>query len=252
MTNPLFQDLVKSDKQFNLIPYEHESQYKLRFQVSCANKRKFMPVTWRKKENNFSIVVWKSNEPLSVLLQYAALSRNETLEWNSFKSESRKREWLTVRSALQILIPGANGSSIYYDLNGKPQLLTEGFISISHSQEFIAIMKSDNPEIGIDIEIINNRIVNLSEKFLSDVEKLNVKAENRIEKLQVMWGAKEVLYKIHSIGGIDFKKDLRVQPFEYETPGDLFASIQKKGFQKDFKIFYEKIDQYMLSWATGQ
>ena len=251
MTNPLFQDLVKSDKQFNLIPYEHESQYKLRFQVSCANKRKFMPVTWRKKENNFSIVVWKSNEPLSVLLQYAALSRNETLEWNSFKSESRKREWLTVRSALQILIPGANGSSIYYDLNGKPQLLTEGFISISHSQEYIAVLKANVSEIGVDIESIHPRIVTLSQKFLSDDEKLAVSDENKIEKLHVIWGAKEVLYKIHSIGEIDFKKDLFVHPFDYHMNGELKASILKKGFKQDYKISYEKADQYMLTWAIG-
>ncbi len=210
-----------------------------------------MPVTWRKKENNFSIVVWKSIEPLDVLLQNAALNPNETLVWNSYKSESRKREWLTVRIALKIIIPGANGSSIYYDLNGKPQLKEGGFISISHSHEYIAILKSDNPEIGIDIEIINDRIIKLSEKFLSEDEKLNINTENRIEKLQVLWGAKEVLYKIHSLGGIDFKKDLTVQPFDYKTSGDLFASIQKKGFQKDYKIFYKKIDQYMLSWSIG-
>lgn len=210
-----------------------------------------MPVTWRKKENNFSIVVWKSIEPLSVLLQKAELNRNETLVWSSFRSESRKREWLTVRIALKIIIPGANGSSIYYDLNGKPQLIEEGFISISHSQEYIAILKSDNPEIGIDIEIINDRIIKLSEKFLSADEKPNINTENRIEKLQVLWGAKEVLYKIHSLGGIDFKKDLTVRPFDYKTPGDLIASIQKKSFQKEYKIFYEKIDQYMLSWSIG-
>ncbi len=210
-----------------------------------------MPATWRKINSEYSIIVWKSIEQMKILLQNASLSQSETTEWNSFQSESRKREWLTVRNALQILIPGSNGSSIYYNVNGKPQLQKEGFISISHSQEYIALLKTHVPEIGIDIEIIHPRIVKLSQKFLCEDEKLSVGDENQLEKLHVMWGAKEVLYKIHSIGDIDFKKDLRVHPFIYKTSGELEASILKKGYQKDFKIFYEKIDQYMLSWATS-
>lgn len=210
-----------------------------------------MPVTWQKADNDFSIVVWKSVEPMNDLLRNASLNHVEFAEWNSFKSETRKREWLTVRNALQILVPGANGSSIYYDSNGKPQLFEEGFISISHSHEYIALMKSSKSEIGVDIEIINERIVKLSRKFLNDEEKLDVTTENQLEKLHAMWGAKEVLYKIHSIGDIDFKKDFFVHPFEYKSPGELSASILKKGYKKDFKIFFEKTDQNMLSWAVG-
>ena len=211
-----------------------------------------MPVAWLKTNPEYSLVVWKSLEEIDELLQNAALNLIETMEWNSFKSESRKREWLTTRNALQILLPGANGSSIYYYKNGKPNLMDEGFISISHSHEHIALMKSNDPEIGIDIEIINERILKLSQKFLNEREKENVSSENQLEKLHAMWGAKEVLYKIHTIGDLDFKKDLFVHPFDYKSSGELFASILKKGFQKDFKIFYEKMDQYMLSWSHSK
>ncbi len=210
-----------------------------------------MPVVWQKQNKEYSLLVWKSIEQMSDLLQNAALSQRETADWNSFKSESRKREWLTVRNALKLLIPGANGSSIYYDGNGKPQIIADGFISISHTQEYIAVLKSNISEIGVDIEFIHPRIEKLSQKFLSDDEKLAVSDENKIEKLHVIWGAKEVLYKIHSIGGIDFKKDLSVHPFDYHVNGELKASILKKGFKQDYKISYEKTDQCMLTWAIG-
>ena len=108
-----------------------------------------MPVTWRKSTNDYSIIVWKSTEPIEALLQNASLNHNEISEWNSFQSHSRKREWLTVRSALQILLPGANSSTIYYDGNGKPHLKEDGFISISHSHEYIAVMKSNFSELKI-------------------------------------------------------------------------------------------------------
>ena len=210
-----------------------------------------MPVVWQKQNKEYSLLVWKSIEQMSDLLQNAALSQRETADWNSFKSESRKREWLTVRNALKLFIPGANGSSIYYDGNGKPQLMEDGFISISHTQEYIAVLKSNISEIGVDIEFIHPRIEKLSQKFLGDAEKLALSDENKIEKLHVIWGAKEVLYKIHSIGGIDFKKDLFVHPFDYHVNGELKASILKKSFKQDYKISYEKTDQCMLTWAIG-
>ena len=207
-----------------------------------------MPVTWQQSTNDFSIIVWHSTEPLEVLLKNAEINNEETLEWKAFKSESRKREWLTVRNALQILIPHSKKVVVLYDVNGKP-LLEKGYISISHSQNYIAVMKTITPGIGIDIESINPRILKLAQKFLSENEKEHVITDNRLEKFHVIWGAKEVLYKIHSIGGINFKKDLLVHSFKYENSGIIDASILKKGYEENFKVRYEKLDGYMLTWA---
>lgn len=208
-----------------------------------------MPVIWQETNNYYSIIVWQSTELMSVLLLNAELKNKEINEWKLFRSETRKREWLTVRNALKSLHPDLASSSIYYDSNGKPFLRDNKSVSISHSHDFVALMTANNSRIGIDIEFIHHRIINLSQKFLSDEEKQNVIPENQIEKLHVMWGAKEVLYKIHSIGGIDFKKDFYVHPFSYKKSGDLKAVILKKGFEKEFNIFYKKIGNYMLAWA---
>jgi phosphopantetheinyl transferase len=210
-----------------------------------------MPVTWRKTSTNYSIVVWQSKEPIAELLKNANLNKEELAEWNSFQSEKRKREWLTVRNALKTLVSDDESSTIIYDSNGKPHL-SKSSISISHSHEFIAVMISDSPSIGIDIEVVHPRIEILSRKFLSEKEKPDLSDTRHLEKLHVLWGAKEVLFKIHSIGGIDFKKDLFVHPFNYENPGLLTASILKPGYVKNYPIQYEKIERHMLTWSASE
>jgi 4'-phosphopantetheinyl transferase len=206
-----------------------------------------MPIIWDLKNDDFSIAVWQSKEPIHELLQNAFLSSEDEKKILSFKSETRKREYLTVRNALRVLSDG--NCKITYDSNGKPHLDND-YISISHSHDLIAIMLSKKPGIGIDIEAIHPRIINLSQKFLSSTEVKQMKPGDPIEKLQVLWGAKEVLYKIHSIGGLVFKENLLTEYFDYNISGTMKATIVKQEYEETFQIYYEKIDGYMLTWAS--
>jgi 4'-phosphopantetheinyl transferase len=207
-----------------------------------------MPKVWEKSVDEYSILVWQSTEPLEDLLEMASLNEADLKKFNSFISLSRKREWLTVRKIIKLLIPGTASSLITYEENGKPRL--EGcHISISHSHDWIAIMVSEKHKIGIDIEIIGQRIENLAKKFLSSEEDQSAISEHRIEKLHIMWGAKEVLYKIHALGNVIFKKDLFVFPFNYSGSGQVRASIMKKGYERDYTIHYLKTGDYMLAWS---
>jgi 4'-phosphopantetheinyl transferase len=204
-----------------------------------------MPTYWQNTEPGYSIIVWQCTESMEDLKNNISLTAVEESAWNSFKSETRKKEFLTVRHALKVI---SNLEAITYDSNGKPHL-KNGFISISHSHEFIAVMVSNISGIGIDIEIISPRILNLSKKFLSPDEIKNIHIGDPLEKIHVMWGAKEVLYKIHSIGNLIFKENLCVHPFDYSSKGKLSATIQKKGFEETFQIQYEAIKGYMLTWS---
>ncbi len=44
-------------------------------------------------------------------------------------------------------------------------------------------------------------------------------------KLQILWGAKEALFKLHRMGGIEFKKHLFVDPIPVSDSGVLKARI---------------------------
>lgn len=206
-----------------------------------------MPIVWRKEESGYSIVIWQSNERLPDLFQSVSLADDEKKQLASFRSESRKREWLTVRNALKGL--GIPDAKIVYDTFGKPHLESGKSISISHSNEFVAVMISESGRIGIDIEVLHERIKKLSQKFIGEKEKTDIGEEIAIEKLHVYWGAKEVLYKIHGIGGIDFKKDLFVQSFQYTDFGILHASILKINSERDVNIYWERSGKYMITWG---
>jgi phosphopantetheinyl transferase len=209
-----------------------------------------MPVVWQKSTEKYSVVVWKSIEEIADLLNNCSLSMDELDEWNSFQSDTRKREWLTVRNALQLLLPGESKQIIIYDKKGKPYL-SDRSISISHSNGFIAVMISNSGSIGIDIEEIHPRIEVISKKFLGAEEiKYNFNKQ-KFEHLHVIWGAKEVLYKIYAKGGVDFKKDLFVSPFVYSSKGKVHARITKEDMQKEFTVYYDKIDKYLLTWAMS-
>jgi phosphopantetheinyl transferase len=185
------------------------------------------------------------------LLEKAALSEVDRVRWESFLSPTRRREWLTVRLVVKDLLPGGAYRAIRYDDRGKPHLPEQG-ISISHSNEFIAVMVSGKKHLGIDIEEIGTRIERLSQKFLSENEKQYAFSARHVEKLHVMWGAKETLFKIHGIGHVDFKNDLYVHPFIYTGSGYIRASILKKGYEKDYTVNYHMLGDYMLAWAVEE
>lgn len=209
-----------------------------------------MPEVWRKEDSDYRIMVWQSTESLEFLLKEADLNEKDFAEYCSFQSETRKREWVTVRTALRHLLPGEN-AGITYDKNRRPQLIGKKSISISHSGPYIAVMVADESRIGIDIEEIHPRIDVLAKKFVSEKEFSFIDQKNRFEKLHVIWGAKEVLYKIYSRGGVDFKKDLHVNQFEYSTKGECIAFIKKFDFEESFIVYYRSLGGYMITYAVG-
>ncbi len=209
-----------------------------------------MPANWRRVETDYSILVWKSEEEIEDLLAAVDLTPEETESYNGFKSINRKREWLTVRIALKNLLPGEKNLKIFYDDNGRPYVKNGFSISISHSQEYIAVIVSGKPKTGIDIELIHPRILQLGRKFVSEEENSTIENSHDKEVMHVIWGAKEVLYKLHGTGGLDFKKELRVMPFTLSHQGILQASILKRGYESEHKIYYEKLENYMLAWSV--
>jgi len=205
-----------------------------------------MPVIWEKSDSNCLIKVWHSSEDFGELLEKASLTDAERQEWLAFRSESRRREWLTVRALVREALPGVG--EITYDENGKPQLPGRP-VSISHSHEYIALMTSPQKKVGVDIEIIHPRIEKLARKFLSEQER-NLFNPLSLESLHVMWSAKEVLYKIHGSGGLEFKKHLAVHPFDLQQAGKLRASINKDDLKRDFDIGYDITSNYILAWGS--
>ena len=208
-----------------------------------------MPIVHQKEHLSTKITIWEITEVTEDLYRLANLSSGEVSICRQFKSESRIKEFLAVRALLRLIYPNEN-LFIEYNKDGKP-LLRNRSISISHSKNYVAVLTGDFEAGGIDIEIMNDRIFLLAEKFLNEEELAFLGPQLTAEKLQIAWGAKEILYKIHSIGDVDFKKHLLIHPFAETVKGHLTAELRKKGFEKIYTIYFEKFRNLMVSWGTN-
>jgi 4'-phosphopantetheinyl transferase len=207
-----------------------------------------MPIIYKQEHSETTIAVWESVEDSEFLFNKAGLSADEIALYRNFKSESRKREFLTVRALLRQLFPQKE-LLISYSSNGKPSLNNGEGISISHTKNFVGIMTGRFRKCGIDLETIDERIFRLSTKFMNEKETGLFGNHLSAEQLQIIWGAKEVLYKIHEIGDVDFRKHLNVDFFEAKKTGHLNAEIVKTGYEKKYDIYYENFAPLMITWA---
>jgi phosphopantetheinyl transferase len=111
---------------------------------------------------------------------------------------------LASRAALDFLFPE---STIFYE-NKKPLLTDGSHLSFSHNAHYAVCARSLHAPIGIDLEGARPELLTkIQHKFLHEEEQKLVTSPR---DLQIIWGAKEALYKFFGHGGVDFKDHLRI------------------------------------------
>lgn len=183
-------------------------------------------------ENNSKIGIWEIDESATNRQKekYNLLKRNSP-------NKKRKNEW----NAIQLLLNKINqGSVISYNKFGAPQLNDGQHISISHSKKLLAMIISDR-KVGLDIEIISEKALQVSSKFISKNNYTNLS----IEEATLIWCAKEALYKWHQKGKINFINDIEISPFIIKEKGVLIAYFQKQ----KHSLYYKKINNHFLVYV---
>jgi 4'-phosphopantetheinyl transferase len=199
--------------------------------------------------NEYSILgVWKIEEELDSLFKSVVLDTDEKKRYKSFRSNSRKLEFLSVRALLFELL--GKETRIVYNKNNKP-FLKDGshFISISHSHKLTAILLSTNEKVGIDLEYMNINISAFAFKFMNRKEKVNKDPENRKYHLYVHWCAKEALYKICDKEGISIRNNITIEPFKLMQSGELKGKVHTEKIKESFDLFYTRYDNYAIVWT---
>ncbi len=192
--------------------------------------------------------VWKIEEDLNTLLKSVVLDNGDKKKYKGFSSTSRKLEFLSVRALLAELIgPDAR---IVYNRSNKP-FLKDGskFISITHSHKLTAILLSETERVGIDLEYMSGNIGAIAFKFLNRKEKISKVPEKRKYHLYLHWCAKEALYKICDKEGINFKKDITIDPFEVKESGEIRGKVLTDKINETFDLFYTRYDNYSIVWT---
>ena len=187
------------------------------------------------------ILIWKITESYDELYNEVQLNEKNILRLNGMKSQLHQRAFLSVRKLLQVA--GYSDFDLYYDKFGKPHLHDGKHISITHSHDFSAIILSDKT-VGIDIELLREKIIRIADKFVNDKELHRLKSSDSkdyIKKLTVKWGAKESVFKIRNEAGISFKNHIWVNSFEIEDK-KATATLETENIKKQFLIYFEEID----------
>jgi phosphopantetheinyl transferase len=200
---------------------------------------------------NTKLGIWKIDEPKEALKEQVELDHTEEDQYVFFKSDVRKKQWLSYRILLKKML-SPDHPFLEYDSFGKPRLRNSRlYISISHSGDYSAVITSKTGPVGIDIERLKDRIYRIKDKFLTEEEDLKIGEADRLEKLTIAWGAKEALYKIYGRPEVNFQRDIFIESFNYLCggKGQCIALLNTPEGAEKYDIFYERISDYMLVYA---
>ena len=191
--------------------------------------------------------VWEITEDYDTLRSMVVLDRDERSRLASFRSLSRKLEWLSVRA----LIKSMKGRQvkITYNEENKPFLTGGGNISISHSRNLTAILVSPDKRVGIDLEYMSGKISKLGHKFMNEREKLTRDASNKKFHLYLHWCAKEALFKICDKQDVNFREGITILPFEPEDNGFIRGHVVNSAGEELFDLEYLHHENYALVWS---
>lgn len=174
----------------------------------------------------YSLAIWEiseSTEELSKKLDSPSILQNIL---NEVKTEKRLKERITAHIVLKDLL-GEN-KEIKHDTNNAPYIENSNLhISISHTNSMVAVAISNKP-IGIDIEDRKRKQLQLYHKFTTKQEKEWIDNCKTIEEKQltaeVIWSAKEAIYKLANIKGLLFESEIEIIPFSPKSENNFKAS----------------------------
>jgi phosphopantetheinyl transferase len=166
------------------------------------------------------IVVWKSQNFKEIRLKVG-------------KKELERTEVLLMLNHL-----GYEIQHLFYKESGQPFLGDDYHenISISHSNGWFAIYLSHEP-VGIDIEVYHPRLPEGKHYFLNEVEMLTFSSKHH---LQIIWGAKEALYKKYEGNFEDLRNKVTT-----ESIGNKKINLTCKG-QPETLHFQQIVSNYLV------
>ncbi|WGD36046.1 4'-phosphopantetheinyl transferase family protein [Olleya sp. YS] len=193
-----------------------------------------------------TVKIWKIDESYDDLIQPLNLKPESLTRVLGMKSQLHQRGFLSVRHLLRSF--GYTDQDLYYDDNGKPHLKDGKHISITHSFTFSGVIIS-NKEVGIDIEMQRDKIAIIAKKFVEyEFEYLDKSASDYINKLTVIWGIKESLYKLFATPGMLFREHFLVIPFTFEED-ETICWIDYKGLKKRYTANYLEFDGFTCAYV---
>ena len=190
------------------------------------------------------LLLWKLSETETQLSNLLNISLSSKSKLDLIKSSSQRRQFLGVQNLLNL--HKIKNDMLSYDDNGKPHLLNNKFISISHSFDYCGVIVS-NVKVGLDIEKFRSKILNISKKFVSESD-LGLIKLNSIENVTKVWSIKEAVFKAFGHNEIDFKKNIIIKSVNKEF-NKASVLIFKNEISENYSIEIFNFSEYICCIA---
>ncbi len=202
-----------------------------------------------------NLYLWKITEEFNTLFREVKLKDVSLARLESMKSESHQIGFMAVRMLLQHL--GYNDFDLFYDEYGKPHLSKQArgkrqearendgeiHISISHSNGFSGIIISDK-NVGLDIEQLKEKTLKIASRFMDVSHLENLSNPEKLKKATVIWGIKEVVFKIKNEVGISFPDHITETDFVFEDKKTT-AQLNFNNKMEYFETVFDSIEDYI-------
>lgn len=189
--------------------------------------------------------IWRIDESQDTLLGLLD-NRQWIKDILLMKSEPKRLEKLAVRVLLKELL--GEEKHICYLESGKPCLEDGSYqISISHTKGYVAVIIDKEHPVGIDIEQITDKVKRVRSRFISDKEYID--PDQELIHLLLHWSAKETVYKLLDIAGIELKEETIVQRFIPEQEG-IFNILETRS-NRMLNISYQIDTDFVLTYLSG-
>jgi len=190
------------------------------------------------------LLLWKLSETETQLSNLLNISLSSKSKLDLIKSSSQRRQFLGVQNLLNL--HKIKNDMLSYDDNGKPHLLNNKFISISHSFDYCGVIVS-NVKVGLDIEKFRSKILNISKKFVSESD-LGLIKLNSVENVTKVWSIKEAVFKAFGHNEIDFKKNIIIKSVNKEF-NKANVLIFKNEISENYSIEIYNFSEYICCVA---
>ena len=194
--------------------------------------------------------IWRIEETEEALLLKLNPSKTDTNHFDDIQHPRIRLESIASRMIVKELTEkfGYEYQGIFKNKNGKPFLYNSPLhISYSHTEEFAAAIIHKEKPCGIDLEHIQDKMMRVSSRFLSDTELETTGTD--LEKICIYWCAKEAMYKLYNLRDTEFKGNLKVSPFTKAQRGDLEGMIHVGSFLSKTDVNYQIFGEVVAAFC---
>jgi phosphopantetheine--protein transferase-like protein len=212
-----------------------------------------MAIAYRKQvDDDTEFAIWKIEEHADELYSKLQLNDEEKAHYEALSAGKRSLHWLGTRVLLRTMLRTEEYIDCKVDEHGKPYLVNLPYhISLSHSFDYAAVMVSKTSAVGIDIEMVKDKVERIAHKFLSDEEMAFIDENTKIQQLYVCWCAKEAVYKCFGQKEVSFSDDILLEKFHFEGHGLVKARLHKGKTTLHYNVAYLEFEGYMVGYVKG-